>query len=66
MLTRLLFDSGSQRTYITENLRAHLRLKTVRKERVVIKTFGRNDSEVKNLDVVRFNVLNKVDNEVVC
>ena len=34
--TRILFDSGSQRTYVTNNVRKHLNLKTLRAEKVVI------------------------------
>ena len=59
-LTRILFDSGSQRSYITESLCESLKLRTVRKERVVIKTFGESEgSEAKVLRVVKFKVKHK-------
>ena len=49
--TRILFDSGSQRSYISAKARNTLQLKTVRTEKVIIKTFGQgNDSEVQELD----------------
>ena len=52
--TRFLFDSGSQRTYITEQLRRRLKLKRIRSEKIVIRTFGETNSVVRNLDVVKF------------
>jgi hypothetical protein len=60
--TRILFDSGSQRSYVSEKLRSRLKLKTIRTEKVVIKTFGQSeDSEVQKLDIVQFKVKNKND-----
>ena len=50
---RILFDSGSQRSYISDNLRKKLGLKTVRTENLVLKTFGKAESVVKKLNVVR-------------
>ena len=38
--TWILFDTGSQCTYLTENLCKHLKLETVRTENVIINTFG--------------------------
>jgi hypothetical protein len=47
--TRILFDSGSQRTYISEKVRNRLKLKAIRSERVIIKTFGQSEaSEVQS------------------
>lgn len=64
---RILFDTGSQRTYISEDLCFHLKLKTMRTERVIIKTFGNESSTVKNLRVVEFKVKHKFRNDfVVC
>ena len=55
--TRLLFDTGSQRSYITSDLKERLGLKAVRKENVIIKTFGSfANAEVKKLDIVEFKV----------
>ncbi|CAB4033226.1 Transposable element Tcb2, partial [Paramuricea clavata] len=60
--TRILFDSGSQRSYISDKVRARLQLKSIRSEKVIIKTFGQdNDSKVKRLDVVQVKVKNKSD-----
>ena len=41
--TLLLFGSGSQRTYISTELREKLKLPAVRQERILIKTFGQSD-----------------------
>ena len=60
--TRILFDSGSQRTYISEKVRNALKLKTLRTEKVIIKTFGQSEtSVVQNLEVVQFKVRSKCE-----
>ena len=64
-LTRLMFDSGSQRSYITEDLRKRLNLKTLRKEKIVIKTFGDFSSTLRELDVVQFRVKNRFNKSYV-
>ena len=55
-VTRLMFDSGSQRSYISQEIRLKLQLKTLRKEKIIIKTFGDNDSKLQELDVVQFSI----------
>ena len=53
-LSRMLFDSGIQGSYISENVRNKLNLKTIRAQKLVIKTFGNDhNSVVKTLDVVQ-------------
>ena len=37
---RILFDSGSQRSYMTERARNKLNLSAVKSEKLLIKTFG--------------------------
>ena len=60
--TRILFDSGSQRSYISDKVRHTLKLKAIRVEKVVIKTFGQAENiEVQELDVVQLKVRNKGD-----
>ena len=50
LTTRLLLDSGSEYTYITDNFRKLLKLKTKRTEKVLIKTFGQiNGSQMQVL-----------------
>lgn len=53
---RALFDSGSQRTYVTSQLRDKLKLATVGTERIRIKTFGNTESCDKLCDVVHLTV----------
>lgn len=53
----LLFDSGSQRTYNTDNLRKLLHIETIRTENIVINTFGKtNDSHTESTDVVQLKL----------
>ena len=65
--TRVLFDSGSQRSYISEKVRSRLKLTTVQSEKVIIKTFGQAEgSEVQRLDIVQFKIKNKHDANFTC
>ena len=57
-MTRLMFNSGSQKSYISNEVRSMLKLRTLRKERIILKTFGNNDSQLEELDVVQFRVEN--------
>ena len=50
--TLLLFDSGSQRTYIFIELREKLKLLAVRQERTLIKIFGQSDFSAQSVDIV--------------
>ena len=61
--TRILFDTGSQRSFITENVRKRLRLKTVRTEKISISVFGDSkESRLENLDVVEFKTKHGFEN----
>jgi len=53
---RILFDSGSQRSYISERAKAKLNLLSKRKEKLLIKTFGQENGQLKECDVVEFCV----------
>ena len=53
---RLVFDSGSQRPYITNSLRSSLELPSLRYENLVIKTFGADSDQPKRCDVVQLCV----------
>ena len=64
--TRLLLDSGRQRSYFADNLRKLLKLKTIRTEKVLIKTFGQiSDSEMQVLDVAQLKIKHLHQNEFV-
>ena len=49
---RILFDSGSQRSYISERAKAKLNLPPKRKEKLLIKMFGQENKQLKECDLV--------------
>ena len=53
---RILFDTGSQRSYVTEALCRHLRLKPVKKERLHLNTFGEPAFKSKTCDLVQIRM----------
>lgn len=53
---RLIFDSASQRSYISSRIRNVLELPSLRSENLVIKTFGSDSDRPKQCDVVQFCV----------
>ena len=56
---RLMFDSGSQRTYVTNELREALHLPSIRTENLIIQTFGNKNSNVERVDVVQMKIKGK-------
>ena len=54
---KALFDIGSQRTYVSEELRNYLKLPVLRKEKIIIKVFGTEDTCLKTVDVVPLKLL---------
>ena len=60
----MLFDIGSQRSYISENVRNKLNLKTIRAQKLVIKTLGNDhNSVVKTLDVLQVKIAHSNPND---
>jgi len=57
-LVRILLDSGSQRTYITQQLKERLNLKTITREKLCIKTFGEQCDKVQTVEVVNLCLKN--------
>ena len=53
---RLLFDTGAHRSFITQDMRHKLKLKTQRKELLNVSTFGKDDSKSTSYGVVMFNL----------
>lgn len=49
---RIVFDNGSQRSYITEQLRSDLNLTARGKQSMSIMTFGSSDMSIKECDLV--------------
>ena len=52
----ILFDSGSQRSYISERAKAKLNLPPKRKQKLLIKMFGQENEQLKECDLVEFCV----------
>ena len=65
VFARLLFDTASHHSYITEETAAKLRLKTLRKEWMTVNIFGKQEGELRELKVVQFRVQNKWDDRSV-
>ena len=59
-LVCILFDNGSQRSYVTEELRHQLRLKPEHHEKLQLNTFSDQHHQLKHCDVVQLNI-NKTD-----
>ena len=57
---RVIFDSGSQRTYCTEALKDTLNLKPIRSELILMKTFATEEGVLKEIDVVQFFVKSNI------
>ena len=51
-----MFDSSSQKSYITVDLKKQLHLKTINKEKIIIKTFGSTEEKVSIVDVVNLKI----------
>ena len=52
---KILFDSGSQRSYVTDNLRAKLGLKPLSNETLRLNTFGDNKYKTQKCQVFNLN-----------
>ena len=53
---RVLFDSGSHRTFVTSRVARELDLKPIRKERSGIMTFGASEANVEERDIVEITL----------
>ena len=51
-----MFDSGSQRIYVNEHLKQILNLKTLRTEKLILKTFDNEKPTEKLFDVVKIKL----------
>ena len=50
---RILFDTGSQRTYITNEMKARLKFRTIKSERINLNTFGNKSNKICEVDLVQ-------------
>ncbi|GBM07525.1 hypothetical protein AVEN_100723-1 [Araneus ventricosus] len=56
VMARLLFDSGSQKSFIRSDLKQALKLKTIRKEKLLICTFSKHQPEERIYEVVALKI----------
>jgi len=59
---RVLFDTRSQRTFITQDMNHELELKTMGKELLDVTTFGSFQSTRKTYDIVSFSLSTEKEN----
>ena len=53
---RLIFDSGSQKSYVTEELKRALNLPVIAKEKLMIKAFGDSSPKVRECEIVQIGI----------
>ena len=56
---KMILDTGSQRSYISQKVRRHLNLKTNRTEEISIDSFGEQSTGLKKYNLVAFNISTK-------
>ena len=56
---KVLFDSGSQRSYVSNRLKTALKLKPVKNETLNLNTFGNSKFRKQNCDLVKLNLEDK-------
>ncbi|XP_028400806.1 uncharacterized protein LOC114523939 [Dendronephthya gigantea] len=59
VMIRILFDSGSQRSYITNELKQKLDLKSEKRETLHLNTFGNDGFKKQNCEMFSFNLQGK-------
>ena len=59
---RLVIDSGSQRSYVTQRARALLELPTANQEEIMIKAFGADEAVIQNCCVVPIGLRSRLSN----
>lgn len=57
---RILLDSGSQRSYITNSLKARLKLVPLRRERLALNTFGHTGCKREDCDLIAVTLQGRV------
>ena len=55
---QVLFDTGNQRSYVTDTLVRRLKLKPLRREKLRLNTFGEPGFKSKSCDLVRIHLQN--------
>ena len=62
VLARIIFDTASQRSYVSSKITNKLNLNKIKTERVKISTFGEKTEEIKDCDLVELFVINPYTN----
>ena len=58
---RLVFDSCSQRSYVTKDLKDKLKLPVIGRESLLIKTFGESDARLRTCEIVQVGIKTMCD-----
>ena len=58
---RLVFDSCSQRSYMTKDLKDKLGLSVIGRESLLIKTFGESDARLRTCEIVQVGIKTRCD-----
>ena len=61
---RILFDDGSQRSYVTSSLKSRLNLKPVKTEMLHLNTFGGSTFRKQSCEVVKLRLTKNEGEEV--
>ena len=56
---RLILDSGSQRSFVCTRVRNMLELPTIKREAIIINTFGTDETDIKTCDVASLGLKSK-------
>ena len=61
---RILFDTGSQWSYVQRSLEGRLRLNSIGKETLQLNTFGQSKNKRESCEVYKVSIANKCGREV--
>ncbi|CAB4003839.1 Hypothetical predicted protein [Paramuricea clavata] len=61
----IIFDSDSQRSYVTRHIKESLNLPTIKKETLMIKTFGSSVGQLQMHNLVQLTVKGEDSNHIV-
>ena len=64
MPVRILLDSGSQRSYITNSLKVKLKLVPLRQERLALNTFGNTKCKRENCDLIAVTLQGRMGKDI--
>ena len=56
IIVRVVFDSGSQRSYVTKRVKDYLNLQVAAREQIYLKTFGQNKGKLETMEVTQLGI----------